>query len=269
MANRVWQHLFGVGLVETPDDFGRTGQPPSNPALLDYLAGRLVDHGWSIKALVREIMLSRVYQLSSAHDERAQESDPANRLLWRMNRRRLDSDAIRDSLLQISGQLKLGRPAERVPPTQKDDRMKSFGVKEWVAAVANYRTVYQPVFREYVPPDWEIFDFPDPELVVGRRNVTTVPTQALYMLNSPTLVEASRLSAERLLKSSDLDDAAHIEQAYVLILNRRPSEEERREAAEFVSRFHVGEKSAGADQVTAWAALCQTLLASGEFRYLY
>ena len=105
MVNRIWQHLFGVGLVETPDDFGKTGQPPSDPALLDHLASRFIAHGWSVKKLIAEIMSSRVYQLGTGHDAKAFEVDPANRLHWRMNRRRLDSDALLDSIRAISGEL--------------------------------------------------------------------------------------------------------------------------------------------------------------------
>ena len=126
MVNRVWQHLFGEGIVPSPDDFGKNGQPPANAALLDYLAHRFMAQGWSVKQLITEIMNSRVYQLSTAHDAAAYEVDPANRLHWHMNHRRLDADAIRDSLQFISGELILSppplAPRERVEGPAHQDR---------------------------------------------------------------------------------------------------------------------------------------------------
>ena len=265
MANRVWQHLFGRGIVETPDDFGHTGQPPSNPALLDHLAQRLIAHDWSIKKLIREIMLSRIYQLSSRHDAKAMEVDPANRLHWRMSRRRLDSDAIFDAIRQISGELVLERPAAVIPPTPDDDRVKSMDLKSWFARTVRYRTIYQPVLRDQIPEDWRLFDFPDPELVTGQRNITTVPTQALYLMNSPFIVEHSAKTAKRLLASGENKDQI-VTNAYELILNRPPTKEEWRDADKFFESFAGSD---GNPSVQAVAALCQALFASAEFRYLY
>jgi hypothetical protein len=269
MVNRIWQHLFGAGLVETPDDFGKTGQPPSNPELLDHLATRFIAEGWSVKKLIREIVLSRTYRLSSDHHPLAEELDPANRLHWRMNRRRLDSDAIVDSLLQLSGVLETSPPPARVPPTPQDDRMKSFPVREWRTPTANHRTVYQPIFRDYVPADWSVFDFPDPELVVGRRNVTTVPTQALFMINSPAAIEAARRIGERVTREVGDDAAKRVSRAYQIILSRLPTQEEVSEGIEFVQQFPLPNKRQNDSHPAAWAAFCQSLLASGEFRYLY
>ena len=160
MVNRIWQHLFGIGLVETPDDFGKTGQPPSNPALLDHLASRFIAHGWSVKKLIAEIMSSRVYQLGTAHDAKAHEIDPANRLHWRMNRRRLDSDALLDAIRAISGDLVFERPAPAFPGAPNDNRVKSMDFKAWCAPTVNHRTIYQPLLRDRVPDEWSMFDFP-------------------------------------------------------------------------------------------------------------
>jgi len=265
MANRVWQHLFGAGLVETPDDFGKTGQPPSNAALLDHLAQRFIAHGWSVKKLIAEIMGSRVYQLGSAHDAKAFEVDPANRLHWRMDRRRLDSDAIHDAIRHISGDLVLARPAPQIalaPPD--DDRVKSMDLKAWLAPTAAHRTIYQPVLRDHIPDDWSVFDFPDPELVTGRRGVTTVPTQALYLMNSPFIVEQSGKTAARLAARTKDGDVL-IREAYALILNRAPNAGEVRDAAELLTGF----AETSPEPAAAAAALCQTLFASAEFRYLY
>lgn len=263
MVNRIWQHLFGLGLVETPDDFGKTGQAPSNPALLDHLASRFIDHGWSVKQLIAAIMSSRVYQLGTAHDAQSYEIDPGNRLHWRMNRRRLDSDALFDAIRAVSGELVVERPAPQYPGVPSDNRVKSMDHKAWFAPTANHRTIYQPLLRDYVPDAWSTFDFPVPELVTGRRGETTVPTQALYLMNSPFIVEKSRATAKRLL-TTDRNDAALIRDAYVLILNRPPSDEEQREAAVFLKSL-----TNSSDRSAATATFCQTLFASAEFRFLY
>ncbi len=262
MVNRVWQHLFGAGLVETPDDFGKTGQEPANPALLDHLAQHFIAHRWSVKALIREIMQSRVYQLGTAHDAHALEVDPGNRLHWRMNRRRLDSDAIRDSIRHISGELDLRRPAPVFPPTLDDDRVKSLELDAHFAPSRHARTVYQPVLRANIPEDWSVFDFPDPELVTGRRTTTTVPTQALYMMNSPFIVDQSRKTAGKIAaRASDSD--TFVTTAFTQILNRAPATDERQAAAAFLQSL------GGPAEPKAAAALCQTLFASAEFRYIY
>jgi hypothetical protein len=263
MANRVWQHLFGCGLVETPDDFGKTGQPPSNPALLDHLATRLIAHGWSVKGLIAEIMGSHVYQLGTAHDATAYEIDPANRLHWRMNRRRLDSDALFDAIRSISGGLVCDRPSPAFADPEFDDRVKSMDLKAWFAPTANHRTVYQPVLRDRVPDDWSMFDFPVPELVSGRRGITTVPTQALFMMNSGFIVEQSQKTAARILEKAQRPEES-IREAYLAILNRRPSEEEQQEAAAFLPSLSISTKPGD-----ALAALCQALFASAEFRNLH
>jgi len=260
MVNRIWQHLFGTGLVETPDDFGKTGQLPSNPALLDHLAHRFIAHGWSVKKLIADIMHSRVYQLGTAHDAQANEIDPANRLHWRMNRRRLDSDALLDSIRSISGDLVLDYPKPMFNHAPYDDRIKSMDLKAWFAPTANHRTLYQPVLRERVPDEWSMFDFPVPDLVTGRRGVTTVPTQALFIMNSPFIVEKSKKTAERLAQTATTPDAL-IRNAYALILNRPPTDDEQRDAVAFLQNASSPE--------TARASFCQTLFASAEFRTLY
>jgi hypothetical protein len=258
MVNRLWQHLFGTGLVETPDDFGKTGQPPSNAALLDHLATRFIAHGWSLKKMIAEIMQSRVYHLSTAHHAAAYEADPANRLHWRMNRRRLDSDALIDSVLHISGSLKLGPPAPRYVPMDKDDRIKEMRPPEWLAPLTQHRTIYQPVLRDYVPEDWKVFDFPDPELVTGKRSITTVPTQALYLMNSPFIVEQSQKTANKLMQATS-DTNTLIQAAYQAILSRQASTQEMNDALALWKAL---------DGSKALPALCQTLFASAEFRTL-
>ena len=264
MVNRIWQHLFGAGIVESPDDFGKTGQPPSNPALLDHLAGRFIAHGWSVKKMIAEIMQSHVYQLGMAHDDKSIEVDPANRLQWRMNRRRLDSDAIMDAVRSISGELAMERPVPVIPATENDDRVKSMDLKAWFAPTRHHRTIYQPILRDYVPDEWSLFDFPDPELVTGHRGITTVPTQALFLMNSLFIVEQSAKTARR-LEALSSERAEIVRHAHDLILNRKASDEELRDGVEFLQNF----SSSSSEAADAVAALCQTLFASAEFRYLY
>ena len=151
-ANRIWHHLFGAGLVRTVDDFGRQGEPPSHPELLDYLAARFMAVNWSFKRMIREIVLSRTYQLSSEHREEAFRADPENRLLWRMNRRRLDVEALRDSLLAISGQLDLS-PAESMV-AHLPDQATGVGDKPHKPFESVRRSVYLPVIRNDLRPEF-------------------------------------------------------------------------------------------------------------------
>ena len=175
-VNRIWHHLFGRGIVATTDNFGARGEPPTHPELLDYLAARFVEEGWSTKKLIREIVLSRVYRLSTRGDARNEETDAANLLLWRANRRRLEAEAIRDAILQISGNLDSARGGPSLPLTAQnvhtiapyfleDDSRIQPGVKY-------RRTVYQPIMRNSQMEDVDIlnlFDFKDPDQIVGAR----------------------------------------------------------------------------------------------------
>jgi hypothetical protein len=263
IVNRVWQHLFGEGIVSSSDDFGKNGQPPSNPALLDYLARRFMTTGWSVKQLITEIMNSRVYQLSTAHDAAAYEIDPANRLLWHMNHRRLDADAIRDSLQFVSGELILTPP--QLAPRERihDPRIKSASPAEILKPTEKHRSVYRAIMHEIVPDDLAVFDFPEPELLTGRRGITTVPTQALYMMNSPFVVEHAKKAAERVMKLAD-DDAARAAAAYQLMFARKATDEEVADGTAFLRNYPDNK-----EPLAAWTAYCQTLFASAEFRYLY
>jgi hypothetical protein len=264
MVNRIWQHLMGVGIVESCDDFGKTGQTPANAALLDHLAQRFIASGWSVKQLIRDITSSRVYQLGTAHDAKAYEADPANRLNWRANRRRLDANALRDSLLAVSGRLVLTPPPleSQIHLRVEDSRTKSTDITKLLAPSERHRTIFRPIMHENVPADLSVFDFPEPEMVTGRRSVTTVPTQALFLMNSPLIVEHARHTARR-VKGLGKDTPARIEAAYQLILARHPSDGERGDAATFLTGFP------GNKEDEALAAFCQILFASAEFRYLY
>jgi hypothetical protein len=183
LVNRIWLHHFGVGLVRTPSDFGVRAEPPTHPALLDYLAWRFMEDGWSIKKLHRLILLSSVYQQSCADNPRCAAIDPANRWLWRMNRRRLDFEALRDSLLAVSGKL------DRTPGGRPVDLTAE--------PFATRRAVYGSVDRLNFPDLLRTFDFPNPDKTIALRPSTTIPQQALFFLNNPLVIEQARSLAAR------------------------------------------------------------------------
>ncbi|HEV2394209.1 MAG TPA: PSD1 and planctomycete cytochrome C domain-containing protein [Verrucomicrobiae bacterium] len=230
MINRIWLHHFGEGFVSTPDDFGMMSEPPSHPELLDYLASRFLDEGWSIKKIHRLILLSSVYQESSANNPRYAQVDPDNRLLWRANIRRLEFEALRDSLLAIGGDLDLtmyGRPVE-------------IGKEPY----SRRRTIYGRVDRANVADVLINFDFADPSMPNGRRHQTTVPQQALFLMNSPLVVEqAKHLVALRDFRECD-DDAARIQFLYERIYQRPPSPEETKLGIEFIEDKPASDKVA-------------------------
>jgi mono/diheme cytochrome c family protein len=240
IVNRVWQQHFGFGLVRTPSNFGSQGDRPSHPELLDYLAARFVREGWSLKKLHREIMLTAAYGLSDDPSGRNYAEDPDNRLLWRYNRRRLDAESIRDSLLYVSGKLDLqaGGPAVRL---DKEN---------------NRRTVYAYISRRQLDPMLALFDFPNPNSTSEQRLQTTVPLQKLFFMNSPFVMDQSTALAARVAANASSDDQ-RITGTYRLVLQRDPTPEERRLAREFISR------NAG-----AWAQYAQVLMSSNEFTYL-
>lgn len=260
MVNRIWHYLFGTGLVRTVDNFGVAGEAPSHPELLDYLAVQFMRDGndypaWSTKRMIRMIVLSHAYRLSSEADARASAVDPENRLLWRMNRRRLEAECLRDAVLSASGRLDLSAGG----PTIKPGTSSEYGY----AFEESRRSVYLPVFRNRLPEFFEAFDFADPNLVVGRRNVSTVATQSLFLLNSPLMMEQARAAAERLVGETT-DIAARLDRAFGLTLGRLPTDAERQTAL-------AGIVAAGADgdaQLKAWQQVFQALFSSIDFRYL-
>jgi cytochrome c553 len=272
MVNRIWYHLFGRGIVETVDNFGALSEAPTHPELLDYLAIRFTDNGWSVKKTIKEIMLSRTYQLSSDHDEANYAADPDNKLVWRMSRRRLDAEAIRDALLAVSGQLDLKRPQGSLTQEISGGEIGRQARTEALKKPVTYRSAYLPLVRGLVPEFLSIFDVADPELVVGQRDVTTVATQALYMMNSPQVREQAEQAARRILAEQAASDDARIDLAFRLAFARLPEDAERQAAREFLRDFEQSvESSKPLDEKrrAAWAGLCHSLFASAEFRYVY
>ncbi|MBI2948274.1 MAG: DUF1553 domain-containing protein [Verrucomicrobia bacterium] len=266
-VNRIWLHLFGRGLVETPDNFGLMGEKPTHPELLDYLARRFVAEGWSMKKMVRAIMLTSVYQMSSEHSPKAYAKDPDNRYLWRMNRRRLEAEALRDAILSVSSALDLTRGGS-ILPTNNAPRNNPMLAPEPVAS--NRRSVYLPVLRNNVNDVFQVFDFSDPHAVAGKRHITTTAPQALFMMNSEVMLEQSRRWAEALLARSASDDRQRVSGAYVQAFGRPAKIEEVNRALKFIEKFQAGLSSSGStsNRLEAWQAFCQVLLASTEFRYL-
>jgi hypothetical protein len=255
MANRVWHWLTGAGIVRTTDNFGTTGELPSHPELLDHLASRFIADGWSLKTLVRQVVLSHAYQLSTANDANGLRVDPENRLMWRMNRRRLDAECIRDAMLAVDGQLK----EEGGGATFKAGMTSDFSYKQ----ADNRRSVYLPVFRNSLPEVFEAFDFADPSVGTGRRNVSTVAPQALFMMNHPWVAEQARAAATRLLAEKQwTDDRARLARAYRLTLGRAATPAEERAGLAFVK------DSAAEPAVEAWAQVFHALFASMDFRYV-
>ena len=253
MANRVWHWLFGVGLVPTVDNFGFTGQSPTHPVLLDYLAARLVEYDWSAKRLIREIVLSETYQRSTSDSLTQRQLDPENRYLWRMNRRRLTAECLTDAILSVSGEMSLTMGASTI----RDGTATDYGYRH----DCRQRAVYWPVLRNSLPDIFQAFDFADPAAVTGRRDVSSVPTQALFLLNNPWVVEQSKRAAERILRARG-SNPQRVELAYHLALGRGPTETERDLAVEYVD---VQDEQ---DLATRWAQLFQALFASVDFRFV-
>ncbi len=281
-VNRVWGWLFGEGLVNSPDNFGTTGGKPSNQALLDTLAVRFMENGWSTKRLIREIVLSRTYQLSTAYEERNHTADPENRLHWRMSPRRLDAEGVRDAMLHAAGRLDLKPPLASVVALKGDFPLDGPNTAALslsdaqLNADTTHRSVYLPIVRDREPEMLELFDFPDASLVTGKRESTSVPAQALFLLNSPFVAEQAGSLANRLLRwqasGVSADESAQrkerVNVAYWLTLTRPPTAKELMAAGEFFTKFLGDQPASPALQAAAWTSYCRALFASAEFRQL-
>jgi hypothetical protein len=244
IVNRIWQHHFGDGIVRTPSNFGKQGERPTHPELLDYLARQFVASGWSIKQMHRTILLSATYRQSSTAAAETLKADPDNRLFCRMNRRRLEAEAIRDNLLAVSGRLDLtmGGPA----------------VSDFAAA---RRTLYLMTIRSDRTGFRPLFDVADSTAPVDRRTVSTVAPQALFLLNHPFVLEQNRMLAKRIAAEGGSDDRTRIQKAYALLYGRPPAPEEVRIGVDFLGRPGIARES-------AWEEYCQVLLCANEFIYV-
>ncbi len=268
MVNRIWHHLFGRGLVASVDNFGMTGKLPSHPQLLDSLALQFVRDKWSVKRMVRAIMLSRAYQLSSARDAKNVEIDPDNDHFWRASPRRLEAETIRNAILTVSGQIDLKRPTGSTVTALGDQLARGIPTEK-IQPPSNHGSVYLPVVRDYVPELFDLFDFPSPSLVSGRRSVTNVPAQALYLRNSKFVAEQTQHAAKRLLAAKQAtDDSQRVELATRWALGRAASPDELAGALKLVEQIRAVKREGADRNVDAWAAWFHTLFTTAEFRYL-
>jgi len=306
-ANRIWLHLFGRGIVDTPDNFGLSGRTPSNSALLDHLATRLMEVGWSTKSMVKEIVLSRTYGLDSSPPDGTQfaASNEIDVLTHGfMPRRRLEAEAIRDAMLQIAGVLERRPPSgssastlEGVLAPRQVDRMINASIDRYL----DHRSVYLPIVRNALPKSLEVFDFPEPEFVVGDRDETNVATQALYLMNAERVQDLAKSFAARVIES-DLRQTDRIRSVFQLAYGRDPSGYEIRACREFlrgIGDAHAEDRERQAvndaprdrrrrpfqrrrdgnerrdgrfdsidHELIAWSSLCQTIIQASEFRTL-
>jgi hypothetical protein len=261
MANRVWHWMFGQGLVRTVDDFGATGEAPSHPALLDFLSARLIENQWSIKALIREIALSRAWQLGSEFSETQFAADPDNRLLWRANKRRLDAESMRDSVLWVSGQLDRARPLGTLLVEAGEGGVGQNVFEPVIRGLdSNHRSVYLPRVRNLMPEMLDLFDAPDASMVSGTRSTTSSSLQALFMMNNTSLAKQSAAFADRIAAQAD---PHQIEFAWMAALGRPPTARESELAAKFIERPGSGVSTDRRRR--ALASLAQALFCTGEF----
>jgi len=235
IANRVWHWMHGRGLVRTVDDFGHAGEGPCHPELLDFLAIRLIEENWSIKALIREIALSRTWQLASAHDAQNYAIDPDNKYCWRMNQRRLEAEAVRDAMLAVSGRLDLERPLGTYLRWAGEGGVGQNVFEPVIRAIdADTRSVYLPRVRSVLPEILETFDAPDASLVTGSRDTTSSPLQALFLMNNKFVQDQAVALAERV---AGVSQDEQITRLYELALGRSPTKRERQLAREFLARL--------------------------------
>ncbi len=268
MANRIWHWHFGRGLVDTPSNFGTTGSAPTHPELLDWLARRLVDGGWSVKALHREILLSATYRLGAGYDEANAAVDPGNRLHWRMNRRRLEVEPIRDALLQLAGTLDLtmgGRVDEYSSRGYVFSEGNTFGRFDFYRAPR--RSVYMPVVRNAIYDIFAGFDFGNASDSVGARPATVVPSQALLMMNSAFVEERAGEFAGRLRAMPLAGEAERVGRAFVEAYGRPAAEVEIEESLAFLAAMRETAPAGEAERFS-WTRLCHVILGASEFIYV-
>lgn len=248
MANRIWQHHFGRGIVNTPSNFGILGDRPTHPQLLDYLARTFLDNNWSVKHLHREIMLSATYQLSTESNEDNAEVDADNLYVWRMKQRRLDIEAWRDGLLDVSGRLD-----------------KSLEGPSTNLADANNvrRTIYAKISRHELDSLLRLFDFPDANITSSKRTETTVPQQQLFVLNSPFMIQQAKSFSTRLHTEAPDSDSSRVKLAFQLAYGRFPSEPELN-----LGLAYLAAEDSEENQMSRWERYAQVILASNEFMYL-
>ncbi len=303
MVNRVWQHMLGQAIVREPENFGASGPAPTHPELLDYLAIRFMDNGWSIKKLIRDVAISRVYRVSSKHDAKRFEIDPENHYLARANPRRIDAESMRDSMLFVSGQIDLERPKASliasygstiigptgpvmVPPGFLAS-LTGDGKGGMAAMVAGmrpgmqpgggnvldartyYRSVYLPVARNVLPRSMDVFDFAEPSMVIGQRESSNTADQALFMLNNPFVLEQSDALARRLIREAKTPEE-RVAKAILIAYGRPATQNELKTSREYLQKMiaKTSDRPRDEHQFLVFSQFCQALMSSAEFRYV-
>ena len=273
MVNRIWRWHFGKGLVSTVDNFGLQGQPPTHPQLLDWLAVRFVEEGWSIKEMHRLMMLSSAYQRSSGFDSRLAAADADNKFYWRFNIRRLEAEAIRDALLAVSGTLDRTMGGSLLEAKNRDYLFNHTSQDK-----SNYdirrRSIYVPVIRNHLYDVFQLFDYTDASVLNGDRETSTIAPQALFLMNSKLVTDLTSTMAERLLKTGTTREA-RINRLFLEAYGRQPTADELQRAGNFLSRFEeLGARDKGATENDAartrqaWQILYQSVVSANEFIYL-
>jgi hypothetical protein len=260
-VNRAWLHLFGEGIVATPDNFGHLGAAPTHPELLDYLAVKFVtEQNWSVKKLVRSLVLTRAYQLSSEVDPKAVAMDPANTLVWRATPRRLKAEQLRDSILLASGRIDLEPPHFAVTAAFGDGY---YGVNIWEGDLPQHyykRSVYLPVPRDLVPDSLALFDLPNPNLVGAHREETTSPSQALFLMNNAFVQDEALHISRQLLQNGNLSEKERIQRVYAATLQRQPTANELKRASKFIQEETSLLASAAPERATQRSSTLETQL---------
>lgn len=277
IANRLWHWLEGQGIVASVDNFGTMGDAPANQALLDYLASRVIENNWSLKKTIREIVLSRTYQLASTYSEADFAADPQNALCWRHTPLRLDAECLRDAMLMSSGQLDLKPPAGSLVALAGDGAIgigapyMRINEPQFINAAGIYRSVYLPAIRDLEPDSMGLFDYPDTNLVNGAREMTNVPSQALYLLNNNYVRMQSRRMAQRVIGAfpgvitNPRVREARVRLAFVLAFGRPATDNEQKMATDFFVDIFA---QPGITPIEAWGDFCLALYNTAEFRFL-
>jgi hypothetical protein len=274
MVNRIWYQHFGQGIVSTPNNFGKMGTEPTNPALLDWLATEFMRQGWSIKQIQRLILNSETYKMSSAyHQANSAAKDPSDRFLWRFPVKRLEAEIIRDSVLSASGDLNLeaGGPAF-FPPVPKSVASAVPIRGKWTLTKEDpstwRRSIYATVKRNLKYPMFEVFDQPNASLSCERREVTTVPTQALTLFNNETFLLQAQHLAERVQREAGSDPAAKVRLLYRIAYSREANDKEVQQALDFLKNRSSSSQSSGSVTLTPLAEFAHVILNSNEFLYI-
>lgn len=270
MANRVWQHLMGEGIVRTPDNFGKLGERPTHPELLDYLASQFINEGWSIKKLQKLILMSNTYRMASTNPQTAN-SDSENRLYSRANRKRLEAEKIRDSLLAVAGNIDL-RMGGSLLNNGNFSYVSNGPVMDGLRYDNTRRSIYLPIIRNVVFDFFQVFDMAEPHVPNGKRASTVVAPQALFMMNNPFVRKQADVLADRLFQAHPNDPEARANLAYLLAYGRKMKSDEYTQLTSFITQYETALQSKIPDRTArnkaAWASFCHALFVANEMIYL-